>query len=259
MTAMRGFMRSMPLLLAAAAPLAAQTGRRVPNAPPHDTRPSQVATTVAQPAKDGWVTLFDGTPASIAANWRGFKRNDPPGNWHAENGVLTLSTGGDAAAHGDLVTKEKYGDFEFECDWKISPGGNSGIITRVGDTGDETWQTGPEMQVLDDSGHADGKIPSHHAGALYDLVVPAAGITKPVGQFNHARVVWRGTRVRTYLNGHQTADVDVASPRGQALIAASKFKVYPGFAQQREGYIALQDHGNVVTFRNVRVRRLSPA
>ena len=204
----------------------------------------------------GWTTLFDGTPASVTAHWRGYRRTDVPTNWHVDQGVLMLAAGGDSVAHGDLITRDQYGDFELEYEWKISPGGNSGLIYRVAETEPTTWQTGAEMQVLDDARHADGKLPSHRAGALYDLVAPPPGVTRPVGEFNHARIVMRGMHVQQYLNGQLTADLDFASPRGQQLVAASKFHVYPRFMTARSGYLALQDHGDVVTFRNIRVRRL---
>ncbi len=214
--------------------------------------------TTAHPAArdSGWTVLFDGTPASLAAHWRGYRRHDAPTNWHVEQGGLTLAPGGDSVAHGDLVTRDQFGDFDLEYEWKISPGGNSGLIYRVAETEPTTWQTGPEMQVLDDAHHADGKLPSHRAGALYDLIVPPPDVARPVGTFNRARIVMRGMHVQQYLNDRLTADLDFASPRGRELIAASKFHVYPHFATERTGYIALQDHGNAVTFRNIRVRRL---
>lgn len=232
---------------AAAAPLRAQSA------------PSQTAHASARPAATrgaGWTALFDGTQASLARNWRGYRRNDMPSNWHVENGTLMLGQGGDSTAHGDLLTRDAYGDFELDYDWRISPGGNSGVIYRVAETEPESWGTGMEMQVLDDSGHADGKKPSHRAGALYDLVAPPPGVARPVGQFNHARIVMHGMHVQQYLNGRLTADLDLAGPRGRALIAESKWKEYPHFASQRAGHIALQDHGNVVAFRNIRIRRL---
>ena len=206
-----------------------------------------------------WTVLFDGTPASLTANWRGYRRSDIPTNWHVEGGALTLNTGGDSLAHGDLLTRQEYDDFELQYEWKISPAGNSGVIYRVAETEPTTWQTGAEMQVLDDARHADGKLPSHRAGALYDLIAPPPGVARPVGEYNRARIVMRGMHVQQYLNGHLTADLDFASPRGQQLVAASKFHVYPHFMTGRMGFIALQDHGNVVSFRNIRVRRLGGA
>lgn len=240
-------------------PLTAQQAMEHAASPaPHRVASHHVAPRPVRAMRDtGWTVLFDGTPASLTANWRGYKRSDIPTNWHVANGVLMLSEGGDSVAHGDLLTKEQYGDFDLEYDWKISPGGNSGLIYRVAETAaPETWQTGPEMQVLDDARHADGKLPSHRAGALYDLIAPPSGVTRPVGEFNHARIVMHGMHVQQYLNGRLTADLDFSSPRGKQLIAASKFHVYPQFATERTGHIALQDHGNVVTFRNVRIRRL---
>lgn len=232
------------LALAAAAPSLAPA-QASPAAAPHAARPAA-----------GWTTLFDGTQASLERNWRGYRRQDTPTNWHVENGALVLGQGGDKTAHGDLLTREAYGDFDLEYEWRIAPGGNSGVIYRVAETQPETWMTGPEMQVLDDSGHADGKKPSHRAGALYDLIAPPAGVAKPVGQFNRARIEMRGMHVRQYLNGRLTADLDFASPRAKQLVAESKWKDVPTYASQREGHIALQDHGNVVAFRNIRIRRL---
>ena len=241
-------MKSRIIAAAAAAFLAAL---------PLATRPLAAQQAAARTTAPGaWTVLFDGTPASLTSNWRGYRRTDIPTDWKVEHGVLTLTPGGDSVAHGDLVTREQYGDFELEYEWKISPGGNSGLIYRVAETEPTTWQTGPEMQVLDDARHADGKLPSHRAGALYDLVVPPSGITRPVGEFNRARIVMHGMHVQQYLNGHLTADLDFASPHGQQLIAASKFHVYPHFMTHESGYIALQDHGDAVTFRNIRVRRL---
>ena len=255
----------LAVLPLAVTPLAAQGGTTqggtaqgaMQQATPHTAQHASSRMSSRASRDTSWTVLFDGTPASLTANWRGYERRDIPTNWHAANGVLMLAQGGDSVAHGDLLTKDQYGDFDLEYDWKISPGGNSGLIYRVAETAaPETWQTGPEMQVLDDKHHADGKLPSHRAGALYDMIAPPDGVARPVGEFNHARIVMHGMHVQQYLNGRLTADLDFSSPRGKQLIAASKFHVYPQFATERMGHIALQDHGNVVTFRNVRIRRL---
>ncbi|HEY0779526.1 MAG TPA: DUF1080 domain-containing protein [Gemmatirosa sp.] len=244
------FAVALAATLVSAAPLAAQLAA----APPHASSAGSPNARVA--ARGGWTVLFDGTPASLDAHWRGYRRTDVPTDWKVQEGVLTLAPGGDSVAHGDLVSREQYGDFDLEYEWKISPGGNSGLIYRVAETEPTTWQTGAEMQVLDDARHADGKLPSHRAGALYDLVAPPPGVARPVGEFNRGRIVMRGMHVQQYLNGKLTADLDFASPRGQQLVAASKFHVYPHFMTQRSGYIALQDHGDAVTFRSIRIRRL---
>jgi len=200
-----------------------------------------------------WVTLFDGS--SLAA-WRGYKRDTVPASWRTESNTLAFVPAAEQRDRGDLVTRDQFGDFELEYEWRISPGGNSGVMWRVSEELEYPWQTGPEQQVLDDDRHSDGQIPSHRAGALFDLVVPPSGITKPVGEFNQARIVARGTRIQLYLNGQQTADVDFASEEGKRLLANSKFKSMPRFAQNARGHIVLQDHGDTVWYRAIRVREI---
>jgi hypothetical protein len=206
----------------------------------------------------GWTALFDGTPASLAANWRGYRKQSPPGNWRVEEGALSYVPGA-AAGRGDLLSKAQFGDFELEYEWRVAPGANSGVMWRVSEDQEFPWQSGPEQQVLDDERHLDGRIPTHRAGALYDFVTPPAGVVRPVGEYNRARVVARGARVQLYLNDRPTADVDFASDSGRRLLAASKFKAMPRFAQNASGHVVLQDHGDRVWFRNVRVRPLGAA
>ncbi len=205
-----------------------------------------------------WTVLFDGTPASLAANWRGYRKDAPPAGWRVEDGALAYVPGA-PETRGDLTSRAQYGDFELEYEWRVAPGANSGVMWRVSEDRQFPWQTGPEQQVLDDERHLDGRIPSHRAGALYDLVVPPQGLARPVGQFNRARIVARGARVQLFLTDRPTADVDFASDSGRKLLAASKFKAMPGFAQNARGHIVLQDHGDRVWFRNVRVRALGAA
>lgn len=200
-----------------------------------------------------WIVLFDG---SSLGPWRGFKRDTVPTSWKIEGNTLAFAPVTGPGARGDIMTRSQFGDFELEYEWKISPGGNSGVMWRVTEEQEYPWQTGPEQQVLDDDRHADGKIPSHRAGALYDLVVPPEGLTKPVGEFNQARVVARGPRVQLFLNGQQTADVDFSSEAGKQQLANSKFKSMPRFAQNARGHIVLQDHDDLVWYRNVRVREI---
>jgi len=196
----------------------------------------------------GWKPLFDGQTLN---GWRSLKSEKPGAGWHVENGALV--TPGKA---GDLVSNDEFGDFELALEWKISPAGNSGIIYRVGLTENHTYETGPECQVLDNQKASDNKLPSHLAGSLYDLVAPPADYTKPVGEWNEARISVRGWHVQHWLNGHQVVDVDLGSPAGRALIAGSKFKTMPKFASLLRGHIALQDHGDAVSYRNVRIREL---
>ena len=230
-----------------------ETGTRADSA-----RAGGAAATAAQGARapGPWRVLFDGS--SLDA-WRGYKREDVPPTWKVEDGTLAFIPEGPESDRADLITRDQFSDFELEYEWKISPAGNSGVMWRVSEELQYPWQTGPEQQVLDDERHPDNKIPSHLAGALYDLVAPPSGIVKPVGEFNQARVVARGSRVQTFLNGHQTADVDFASPEGKQLLASSKFRTMPRFAQNARGHIVLQTHGDRVWYRNIRVRELPPA
>jgi hypothetical protein len=216
------------------------------------------STTAPAQQQQQWVVLFDGTPASLAANWRGYRKPAAPAAWRVDSGAITYVPGA-PETRGDLSTREQYGDFELEYEWRVAPGANSGVMWRVSEDGQFPWLSGPEQQVLDDERHLDGRIPSHRAGSLYDLVVPPAGVARPVGEFNRARIVARGQRVQLFLNGRPTADVDFASDSGRRLVAASKFKAMPRFARNAAGYIVLQDHGDRVWFRNVRVRRLGAA
>ncbi|HEX8904931.1 MAG TPA: DUF1080 domain-containing protein, partial [Longimicrobiaceae bacterium] len=228
---------------------AADTAARVAAAP--------AAESAAAPAgAGGWVTLFDGTSLD---RWRGYKRHDIPASWRIVDGTLAHMDTGKQPDRGDIVSRDQYGDFELEYEWKIQPGGNSGVMWHVSEDQAFPYETGPEAQILDNERHADGKIPSHHAGALYDLVVPPDRVTRPVGEFNTARIVSRGSRVQLFLNGTQTADFDFASAAGKAALAKSKFAKMPGFARNSTGHIDLQDHGDTVYFRNIRIRPLGAA
>lgn len=211
------------------------------------------AGTPAPPDSGVWVALFDGTSLD---GWRGYKKEAVPAAWKIEGNTLAFTPIADQAERGDIMTRDQFGDFELEYEWRVSPAGNSGVMWRVTEELQYPWNTGPEQQVLDDERHPDGKLPSHRAGALYDLVDPPANITRPVGEFNQARIVARGSRVQLFLNGQQTADVDFGSEEGKRLLANSKFKSMPRFAQNARGHIVLQDHGDPVWYRNIRVRAL---
>jgi hypothetical protein len=206
--------------------------------------------TQASASPSEWRRLFNGTDFT---GWRGFKGAAVPSRWHVENGTIALGTEG---GEGDLVTAEAFGDFELEIDWKISEGGNSGIFYFVQEPAEApyTWSTGLEMQVLDDARHADGKLPSHRAGSLYDLIAPAKPMAKPVGQWNKVRIVVRGGKIEHWLNGVRIVSTTYGDAPWQALVAGSKFKAMPFFAKVPRGHIALQDHGNRVWFRNIRIR-----
>ncbi len=182
--------------------------------------------------------------------WRGFKSDAPGDGWKASDGELTMTGGA-----GDLVTVDEFGDFELNLEWKIGKGVNSGIIYRVGMSESQTYETGPEYQLLDNPNTQES--PVHFAGALYDLVPADADYTKPFGEWNKARIVVRGWKIRHWSNGTKIVDVDLASPEGKKLVANSKFGTMPKFATLLRGHIALQDHGGLVSFRGIKIRKLN--
>ena len=225
---------------------------RPPEDAPADT--TSVAASAAATTDSGFVALFDGTSLD---RWRGFKRDDVPASWRIEQCTLAFAPAGEGSARGDIMTKDAWRDFDLRYQWRVAAGSNSGVMWRVSEDLQYPWETGPEMQVLDDALHADGKIPTHRAGSLFDLVGPPDGIARPVGEWNDARVLAEGSRVRLWLNGTQAADVDFASAEGKRLLAASKFRTMPRFAQVDSGHVVLQDHGDPVWYRAVRLRPLA--
>lgn len=215
------------------------------------TSPTAINTLSAAERAAGWKLLFDGKDL---AGWRGYKTASAPPKWKVEEGAITLTETGGV----DLMTADEFGDFELSIDWKISPKGNSGIIYLVKEAPDaaQTYNTGPEMQVLDNDGHADGKFPSHRAGALYDFVVPAKDAAKPVGEWNTARIELKLGRITHWLNNVKVVEFSYGDEAWRKAVAASKFKTMPLFGLATTGHIALQDHGDRVWYRNIKIRAL---
>jgi hypothetical protein len=203
----------------------------------------------ANGAAGEWQTLFDGRDPSA---WRTFgKPANEPVAWAIEDGALAWRKGA-----GNLVTKESYRDFELELEWKISPGGNSGIMFRIDPAGARPPQTGPEIQILDDAGHKDGASPLTSAGSLYGLYAPLRSAAKPVGEWNTARLRVQGNRVQHWLNGQLVVDVAMGTPEWNRRVADSKFARFPNFGRIPSGPILLQDHNDPVWFRKIRIRQL---
>jgi hypothetical protein len=197
-----------------------------------------------------WQVLFDGTSTDA---WRGYKQAAiPDSGWTVEDGALKAVKGG----HGDIVTKEKFRDFELELEWRVSEGGNSGIFYRATEDNEYIWQSAPELQILDDAKHQDGREPKTSAGALYALIATNGRALKPVGEWNVVRVVVRANRVEHWLNGKKVVSYELGSEALGQLIASSKFASLPAFAKAPEGHIGLQNHGDDVWFRKIRIRRL---
>jgi hypothetical protein len=199
---------------------------------------------------EGWRLLFDGKSLD---GWRGYKTETIGEGWSVQDNAIVLNK----AKAGDLMTKEEFGDFELSFEWKITEGGNSGVIYRVGLGESASYRTGPEYQVLDNLKADDNKKGNHLAGSLYDLGSDTPrDLPKPVGEWNTSKLIVRGWKVEHWLNGKKVIAADLASPEGKALIAASKFKDWPRFASLSRGHIALQEHGHVVSYRSIKIRDL---
>ena len=186
--------------------------------------------------------------------FRGFHQDSfPTGYWTCQDGILRSIPG----KRIDLITRDKFEDFDLELDWKLTPGANSGVFIGVSEATEETYWSGPEMQINDDLINPDGKTPNTSAGALYDLIAPnESKHLKPVGEYNHGGVISRGGHVEYWLNGARILEYDWDSPAMRELINQSKFKDAPYFMKDRNGYIGLQSEGDEVWFRNIRIRRL---
>lgn len=206
-----------------------------------------VAGTGAQQAAD-WVSLFDG---QTMAQWRGFKMATVPDGWRVIDGAITRV--GDGT---DLVSRQQYRNFEFEFEFKVPPGGNSGIMFRVTEDLERTYHSGPEFQILDNARHADGKNPLTSAGANYAINAPTVDASKPIGEWNQGRLVVNGNHVQHFLNGQKVVDYMLGTPEWTALVKASKFNEWPRYGREPRGYIVIQDHGDRVQFRNLRIKVL---
>lgn len=195
---------------------------------------------------DGWISL------DSLERWRGYRKDHVPEQWVEQDGAIHLTRGG----AGDLVTREQFESFQLELEWKISPRGNSGIMFHVSEDQPETYMSGPEMQVLDNSVF-DGEVDLlHAAGADYALHAPAEDSSRPAGEWNAVRIVVDGPHVEYWLNGVRQCSYELWSEDWEARVAASKFAQWPGFGRNRTGHVALQDHGDPVWYRNIRIRRL---
>jgi len=211
----------------------------------------------------GWQLLFDGTSTR---GWRGFKREGfPEYGWQVKDGMLFVeySGKGEEGNGGDIVTAEKFGNFELKLDWKISPGGNSGVMFRVTESEkyQETWNTAPEIQILDDFGfekYNKGYVINikQMSGANYDMHAPLFYYTKPVGEWNQLYLKVLGSHVEQWLNGNKIVEYELWSPEWKELVKKSKFSVYPDYGLATTGHIALQDHGCAAWFRNIKIRKI---
>ncbi len=212
--------------------------------------------------EDGWKLLWDG---KTTEGWRGAKLDEfPEKGWKIEDGVLSVlpSGGEESAAGGDIVTKDLYGNFDLKADFKLTKGANSGIKYFV----DTDLNKGPgssiglEYQVLDDKRHPDAKLGrngNRTVSSLYDLIPadPDKPIN-PIGEWNTARIVSDGMHVEHWLNGVKVLEYERKSPEYKKLVSESKYAKWPNFGESDEGHILLQDHGNLVSFKNIKIREI---
>lgn len=212
--------------------------------------------------EDGWVLLFDG---KTSEGWRGYKKDYFPPGWEVVDGTLHCKGSGRGEAGseegGDIVYDKPFSNFDLKLEWKISEGGNSGIFYLAQETKDAIWQTAPEMQVLDNERHPDaklGKDGNRQAGSLYDLIPAKPQNAKPAGEWNQVEIlVYKGTVVHK-MNGETVLEYHLWTPEWDSLVAHSKFPSYnPDWANvAKEGLIGLQDHGDDVWYRNIKIKEL---
>ena len=216
--------------------------------------PSQSLNTLTPAEKQqGWELLFDG---HSLAGWHTYG-NPKETQWEVSDGAIRMNPS--RTGKGDLLTDHAYRNFDLKLEWKISPNGNSGIIFYVHDDPakySETFETGLEMQVLDNNGHPDGKIHKHRAGDLYDLIACSRETVKPVGEWNQVEIRSLNGDLKLFLNGVNVVTTTLWDARWQQLVAGSKFKDWKAFGTFHEGNIDLQDHGNEVWFRNIKIKKL---
>lgn len=194
----------------------------------------------------GWRLLFDGESTE---HWRGYRSPTFPEGWVIDGDALHR-----AAPAGDIITVEQFTDIDLRLEWKVDEGaGNSGIFFRVSEDHDRVWETGPEMQVLNNAVHPDGRDPKTAAGSNYALHAPPRDLTRPIGEWNEARILVQGQHVELWLNGEQVVAYELFSEDWERRVAASKFGSMPRYGRNERGHIALQDHGDPVWYRNIKL------
>lgn len=206
--------------------------------------------------QDKWIMLFDGSSFDA---WRGYLKEDMPDQWTIESDAMAFTPGKNGGSN--IITKEKFKNFELSLEWKISEGGNSGIFWGVHEDPKfpEAYQTGPEIQVLDDERHPDAKNgTTHQAGSLYDMIAPSEKVVKPAGEWNTCiiRIDHKNNAGSVTLNGTEIVKFPVHGPEWNQMVDNSKFKGWEGFGKYPTGHIGLQDHGDKVWYRNIKIKPL---
>lgn len=209
---------------------------------------------------DGWQLLFDGTSID---KWRNFKKNELGPGWIIDEESIHLNVKKDSDGKrvfdgGDIISKSIYKDFELKLDWKIAACGNSGIMFNVkeDDQYNYVWQTGPEMQILDNDCHPEGRHKTHRAGDLFDLMESSVTAVNKAGQWNSIVIRSKNGKVELKLNNQNVITCQMHSQEWKDLVEKSKFRDMSGFGIYPEGHISLQDHGDKVWFRNIKIREI---
>lgn len=210
--------------------------------------------------QEGWQLLFDG---STKNGWHVFNNNTDGSAWIVDQGSISLDPkeikDWQTVGGGDLVSADEFDNFDLKMEWKVADSGNSGIILFIKEDPkyEHTWHTGPEMQVLDNNGHPDAKINKHRAGDLYDLISANPETVKKAGEWNQVQIISNKGTLEFYLNETQVLRTTLWDDNWKKLIKGSKFKDMPDFGTYTKGRIGLQDHGNRVWYRNIRIKKLS--
>ena len=264
-------MKKLLLLVPVCLIMATYSCKEMPKTPAENTAvvekaaPAVIAQNVLSDAetKAGVKLLFDG---KSLAGWRNYQKptigkawivdvaeqaitlnvtKKPDGKWQAEDG-------------GDIISADSYENYELSLDWKIDTCGNSGVIYNVVEDpkAEFVWHSGTEMQVLDNACHPDAKIIKHRAGDLYDLKSSSVETVKPALNWNHAQLIQNKGKIEHWLNGSKVVEYDMNTPAWKEMIAKSKFAKMPLFGKSMKGHIALQDHGNRVWYRNIKIKTL---
>ncbi len=203
--------------------------------------------------QDGWRLLFDG---KTTAGWHVYRNKTNGAAWKVADGELWLDP--QSEGRGDLMSDGEYENFELVLDWKIDVGGNSGVVFNSIESEKyrNAWNTGPEMQIIDNDVHPDGKIVKHRAGDLYDLIGSKQESAKAPMEWNTVRIVSNRGKLELWLNNVLQVKITMFTPEWEALIKGSKFVKHPDFGTFHKGHLMLQDHDNRVWFRNIKIREL---
>ena len=196
----------------------------------------------------GWELLFDG---QTTEGWRGYMMDGMPDGWRVLDGELTRVGPG-----RDIITTEQFESFDLMIEWKVELGGNGGVFYRAVEGPEYIYMGAPEMQILDDENHPDGQSALTSAGANFGLHPAPRGLARFAGEWNFARIVVSGDYVEHWLNGVRIVGYELGRADWAERVAASKFTEWPEYGQASRGHIGLQDHGDRVAFRNIKIRRL---